>query len=93
MNKQVLDKLKVERERGITGMCNENHNGRDMNRYLSEGANGQVCAPFSVRSALTESDSIFSMFHSFGDKKYLLNLIDTPVSELVGVCPQANTKS
>ncbi|GJE96452.1 elongation factor 4 [Phanerochaete sordida] len=43
MNKQVLDKLKVERERGIT-----------------------------VKAQTA------SMIHSFGDKKYLLNLIDTP---------------
>ena len=45
MNKQVLDKLKVERERGITGLCALIASVIDDSQLISEGSDSQVKLP------------------------------------------------
>jgi translation elongation factor EF-4 len=65
-NKQVLDKLKVERERGIT-----------VKAQVSLGTS--TARELKILLYLHCRDQTVSMFYTHEGQKYLLNLIDTPV--------------
>ncbi|KAJ3891955.1 P-loop containing nucleoside triphosphate hydrolase protein [Lentinula edodes] len=67
-NEQVLDKLKVERERGITGMQpSTQYTDVDTFRGIYDKHSARYAHSFSI-----------SMVHSSNGKSHLLNLIDTP---------------
>lgn len=77
-NQQVLDKLKVERERGITGTLHvrlqrsASERAHQSRRRLSGARHARPCAD--------SSNAQRSMFYKLNGEEYLLNLIDTPVS-------------
>lgn len=79
LNQQVLDKLKVERERGITGepTCCPRPVSPTMNPFPKSKRRLRGDSPI-LSSQLGYSLS-FSMFHEKDGTNYLLNLIDTPV--------------
>ena len=80
LNQQVLDKLKVERERGITGKptcCLRTTSPDDELPFPKSKRRLRGSSPI-LSSPLGYSLS-FSMFHEKDRTNYLLNLIDTPV--------------
>jgi len=80
VNQQVLDKLKVERERGITGKLQRVVRMKlSIDHESSQGTNCEVghTKPFSGMTLVALTGP--SMFYQQDNMRYLLNLIDTPV--------------
>jgi len=81
-NEQVLDKLKVERERGITGSeLSHEHERMTVKPLLVKAQTARYVGYFRSKNA-ERPMWWFSMIHTFEGKEYLLNLIDTPVGPL-----------
>jgi len=86
-NEQVLDKLKVERERGITGSFNSYDVKNSYQYFFSQGSDCKVSWTFFFFvffcffccNGPTDELLVSSMLHEFQGREHLLNLIDTPV--------------
>lgn len=79
LNKQVLDKLKVERERGITGKLQQIIRNARLIMCQVKAQTARLVILLRPQEMRFYGLTGTSMFHQQNNLRYLLNLIDTPV--------------